>query len=205
MRRQLPSPGRFIGDPGDHARLISPDCPGHCRRRPRRAARGLGPAVEIVEQAQADSLQIVPGGASPIGQWTYAVVAPFPTVRDAMGLTELRSVWGSTEANRPPVYASAETVAAMQPVLGEPGVNVRTIDNLATMLDSAWEARPSLAIVPFESLEPRWKVLELDGRSPVRKDFDPATYPLQASYGLTAGTQPPALQQGWKRRGHPCR
>ncbi len=49
--------------------------------------------------------------------------------------------------------------------------------------------------MPFESLEPRWKVLELDGQSPVRRDFDPAKYPLQVTYGLEAGELPSEMRQ----------
>jgi poly-gamma-glutamate synthesis protein (capsule biosynthesis protein) len=78
--------------------------------------------------------------------------------------------------------------------LGEPGANVRSIDNPETMVNSAWEARPALAILPFETLEPRWKVLELDGQSPVRRDFEPSMYPLQVAYGLEPGGVPKEMK-----------
>ena len=42
----------------------------------------------------------------------------------------------------------------------------------------------SWAIIPFEELDPRWKVLTIDGQSPVRKDFDSATYPLSIPFSL---------------------
>jgi hypothetical protein len=42
-----------------------------------------------------------------------------------------------------------------------------------------------MAVVPFEALEPRWKVFELDGDSPIRIDFNQATYPLIISFGLS--------------------
>jgi len=54
----------------------------------------------------------------------------------------------------------------------------------ADLLDAAWSDHPAWAIVPFESLEPRWKVLTIDGQSPVRKGFDPVTYPLVAYFRL---------------------
>jgi poly-gamma-glutamate synthesis protein (capsule biosynthesis protein) len=72
---------------------------------------------------------------------------------------------------------------------------VRSIDNPETMVDSAWDNRPALAIVPFELLEPRWKVLEVDGQSPIQRDFDPSAYPLQAKYGLQDAALPAQLRQ----------
>src|SRR5690606_29759489 len=41
------------------------------------------------------------------------------------------------------------------------------------------------AIVPFETLEPRWKVLAIDGLSPIHKDFSPEAYLLQIPISLT--------------------
>ncbi len=39
--------------------------------------------------------------------------------------------------------------------------------------------------MPFEALEPRWKVILVDGQSPVRKEFDPALYGLTVYFHLT--------------------
>jgi poly-gamma-glutamate synthesis protein (capsule biosynthesis protein) len=52
------------------------------------------------------------------------------------------------------------------------------------LLNQAWKNRPSWAIIPFEALRPRWKVLEIDGQSPVRADFNPASYPLVVPFSL---------------------
>ncbi len=52
------------------------------------------------------------------------------------------------------------------------------------LLDTAWAETPSWAIIPFEALEPKWKVLTVDGQSPIRKKFDVSTYPLVASFTL---------------------
>ena len=173
---------------------VSPALPPALRDKILQAGIASAATIEIVAAAQPGSLNVVPGGPSPLARWTYAVVAPFATVRDAMGMAELRALWQAADSSGPPVFASSETVEAMRGLLGEPGVQVRSIDNPATMVDSAWDSRPALAIVPFESLEPRWKVLELDGQSPVRQDFDPSTYPLQVRYGLESGALPAPLQ-----------
>jgi poly-gamma-glutamate synthesis protein (capsule biosynthesis protein) len=60
-------------------------------------------------------------------------------------------------------------------------VRVAAADQL---LDSAWAERPAWAIVPFEALEPRWKVLTVDGMSPIHNDFDPTFYPLKVAFSL---------------------
>jgi poly-gamma-glutamate synthesis protein (capsule biosynthesis protein) len=46
--------------------------------------------------------------------------------------------------------------------------------------------RPALSIVPFEALEPRWKVLAIEGDSPVDKGMNTLTYPLMMRIGLVA-------------------
>jgi len=61
------------------------------------------------------------------------------------------------------------------------------------LLDTAWTELPSWAIVPFEVLEPRWKVLAVDGQSPIRKNFDQSKYPLVVSFTLrTSGNLQPS-------------
>jgi hypothetical protein len=54
------------------------------------------------------------------------------------------------------------------------------------MIEYAWTHQPALAIVPFESLEPRWKVLPVDGLSPVRKDFVLQQYRLKIPISLNS-------------------
>ncbi|MEI7989720.1 MAG: CapA family protein, partial [Chloroflexota bacterium] len=44
--------------------------------------------------------------------------------------------------------------------------------------------RPSWAIIPFEKLSPRWKVLQVDGISPIHKDFNLQQYALSAPLSL---------------------
>ncbi|MFN2195828.1 MAG: CapA family protein, partial [Anaerolineales bacterium] len=54
------------------------------------------------------------------------------------------------------------------------------------------------AIVPFEALEPRWKVLAVDGQSPIRKDFEPQEYPLSLPLTVTGeGLLPGLVQQDY--------
>jgi len=47
--------------------------------------------------------------------------------------------------------------------------------------------KDSWAVVPFEKLEPRWKVISIDGNSPVHKGFATETYPLIVNIGWDEG------------------
>jgi hypothetical protein len=131
-------------------------------------------------------------------QWIYALVAPFPTVTDDVTFDELRAVWSGTPPapfNGIPLSMDETTLAAFTVLWGEPVPgSVRSVP-ADQLLESAWTER-SWAIVPFESLEPKWKVLTIGGQSPTRKNFDPSTYPLlidftlQSSDGLPVSSIP---------------
>jgi hypothetical protein len=79
------------------------------------------------------------------------------------------------------LFASQTTVDALEASLGTPA-GVTVVDS-AYMVDRAWFRRPSLAIVPFDALEPRWKVLTVDGISPLDSAFDSAGYALSVPFG----------------------
>jgi poly-gamma-glutamate synthesis protein (capsule biosynthesis protein) len=82
---------------------------------------------------------------------------------------------------------------------GEPGSSAVLTVPENQLLETAWANMPSWGIVPFDALEPRWKVLTIDGQSPIRKNFDLARYPLavklilqsQSESGPSVITLPP--------------
>jgi hypothetical protein len=120
-------------------------------------------------------------------EWFYALVAPFPTVLDGVSGDELRDVWnGSSNSAFAlwPLWMSSSTLALLSGLWGEPAAQVRTAEP-DELLDVAWNALPSWAIIPFESVEPRWKVLSIDGQSPVQQDMDASAYPLRFRFTLT--------------------
>jgi poly-gamma-glutamate synthesis protein (capsule biosynthesis protein) len=118
--------------------------------------------------------------------WVYALVAPFPTVADDVTFNELISSWKGSETGPfagHPLLMDESTLAAFTALWGPPWVGVVQTVDPDQLLDAAWSQRPSWAVVPFESLDPRWKVLAVDGQSPVRKDFELYRYHLmQASF-----------------------
>lgn len=119
--------------------------------------------------------------------WVYALAAPFPTVADGVSSYELRAAWKGTPSQAfgdRPLLMDESTLLAFTALWGAPASGVVKTVPQDDLLDTAWADIPSWTIVPFESLEPRWKVLTIDGQSPVRKDFDPVSYPLMAGFRL---------------------
>ncbi|MEW6286750.1 MAG: CapA family protein [Chloroflexota bacterium] len=121
-----------------------------------------------------------PGDAGVRFRWVYVLAAPFPTVRDGVTSDELRSLWTSGGT---PLLMAESTLRAFTAIWGEPASgSVRSVDE-GQLLDLAW-SESAWVILPFESLNPKWKVLTVDGQSPIRKGFDAATYPLVVEFTL---------------------
>lgn len=119
--------------------------------------------------------------------WFYAVVAPFPTIIDDISFDELRGAWrgeGYGAFTGVPLRMNDSTLRAISSILGEPSEGSVLMEASDRLLESAWAAGTAWAIVPFEELDSRWKVLMIDGQSLIHNDFNPAIYPLQVSFSL---------------------
>jgi hypothetical protein len=135
----------------------------------------------VGERSQA-FIRVEPSMAGSLATWIYALVAPFPTTLDGMSWGALQSLWSGSESLEP-LFIGDGSHTMLETVFGPAGENVRIVKE-ETLIDLAWGVRPAYAIVPFEALEPRWKVLALEGQSPIRKDFDLGAYPLKAAIGI---------------------
>jgi hypothetical protein len=148
-------------------------------------ASGLTPAVD---QDRADvRLEVTPSPAAGTATWIYALVVPFPTIIDELPSSAIKAAW-SGQGNGPfaghPLWMTASTRAAFSAIWGEPALGAVSVAEDGSLVDTVWAEKTSWAIVPFEDLEPRWKVLAVDGQSPVRNDFDPDAYPLKVNFVL---------------------
>jgi hypothetical protein len=126
-------------------------------------------------------------GAMHVSPWTYALVAPFPTVVDEVATQELLAAWSGT-AFGPfvgiPLLMEQSTLETFTRLWGPPAEGAVQVVPSDQLLDTAWNHMPSWAIIPFEQIEPKWKVLMIDGQSPIQKKFDPDVYPLTVNYRL---------------------
>jgi poly-gamma-glutamate synthesis protein (capsule biosynthesis protein) len=150
----------------------------------------LGEQVQLTADKSAATYQLDIGGNIPVAEWVYGLVAPFPTIPDGVTLNELRAAWTGTSTTEPSANAvlmlDNNTYFAFLQLWGENPSEVVQIVPTDELLQVAWEQQPSWSIIPFENLDPRWKVLEIDRLSPIQKDFDPQAYPLTISFGLNA-------------------
>lgn len=145
------------------------------------------PAGFVRADAPQNNLRLEPGGQHPVSQWVYALVAPFPTAADGVSSADLLQCWQGQPsgpfAGRP-LWMDASTRAVLTAVWGEPDpTSVKTIA-AAGLVEALWADRPGWGVVPFEDLDPRLKVLEVSGISPIRKDFNLSQYALTVPFSL---------------------
>jgi hypothetical protein len=153
----------------------------------------------FVPDATTANVKLEVGAQDLISQWIYALVTPFSsTIRGVSG-NDLLSGWqgGSLSVfGNQPLLMDQNTYDMFSATWGpaaDGSVNVMAKNEL---LDYAWMHQPALAVVPFETLEPRWKVLAVDGLSPIHKDFDPANYRLKIPISLNGDPELVALIKG---------
>ena len=124
------------------------------------------------------------GGENPVSQWIYALVTPFSSMLQGISGDELLARWQG-KTNGPALLMDENTFETFTAAWGAAGSSSVQVIARDELLDYAWAHQPSLAIVPFESLEPRWKVLPVDGLSPIHKDFNPDSYRLRIPISLS--------------------
>lgn len=123
-------------------------------------------------------------------QWVYALVAPFPTVKDGVTFDELHLAWTEgAPLNGMPLLMEDSTRAALTVLWDAPAASAVRIVSTGELLDQAW-TESVWAIIPFEELQPKWKVLTIDGQSPIRKNFDLSSYPLVVDFTLQSSVNP---------------
>lgn len=148
----------------------------------------LPAGAQQVNTAELANLRIGFGaGGGRTARWIYAVTAAFPTITDEVSLDDVKSAW---EGGKPKVFGgspllmSASTRAAFAMLWGEPApAGVKVLAEGALQAE-VWRLKQSWAIIPFEAINPRWKVLRVDGASPLDKSFDAGKYPLVVNFGL---------------------
>jgi len=125
-----------------------------------------------------------------IGQWVYALVAPFPTIVDDVPFAAVQAAWQGQPVQcdacdfTGPLRLSESTLNALKTVLGEPAAGAVEVLPADQITPKLWEAQPAWGIVPFDELNPRLKVLSIDGRTPAHHQLDTNAYPLAVKIGV---------------------
>lgn len=138
-----------------------------------------------------------PGETAPAAQsrWVYALAAPFPTPLDGVSAADLAKAWQGKSGGAlgsANILVDDETELVMNAWLGPASPRRVRVVQTDALLDAAWEAAESgspsavFAILPFEAISPRWKVLRIDGQSPLENTFQAEEYPLAVRIELAA-------------------
>jgi len=146
----------------------------------------LSDPFEVVgQESQADIKLAVVENLSPNDAdftWVFALVAPFATLTDNMADNALQAVWTGGDEAAQRLVLSDSTRAVFTRVWGYSNptrVEVAAADEL---LEKTWQAKNTWAIVPFEEIVSRWKVLRVNGFSPFDRGLDLQTYPLAVNF-----------------------
>ncbi len=174
--------------PAEEKLMLSALVPAALREK---IAEEFSMRVEIVDadQKQQGSLLLDISSDNPVAAWIYALAAPFPTIRDGLTKDELLRLWQghpADEFKNTLIKTDAETAKVFTALWGEPHQdNVVIEDNPIEHIDFS---QPVFYLLPFESLQPKLKVLQVDGNSPIQKTFDEKKYPLTVIFGIRSLT-----------------
>jgi poly-gamma-glutamate synthesis protein (capsule biosynthesis protein) len=129
----------------------------------------------------------------PFGTWTYLLVSPFPSLIESLDYSDLLTFWKTGISSSISVLELAlteETKDALTLLWGEPYPGVLKVLEANLILSALWPKPDSIAIIPFEQLNPYWKVLSLDGQNPLRHDFIPDQYNLTLPIYISSSSPP---------------
>jgi hypothetical protein len=189
----LDGPVTVAIDPAVPEDLAAPIHVALARTQEVNAANGPQPLV-VVDQPENAGAEIRLGTQSTPGQALVerylAVVAPFDTVTDDIALADVQARWQGSA----PIFASEEAARLLSLVWGAGAAQVVPLDQMSALLEAD---RNALGIVSFEQIDPRFKVLTVDGANVLSNELQPGQYPLvvQAKVdGVGAALVAPALQ-----------
>ena len=149
------------------------------------------PNAVIVDSEEAASLMLVVGtqnaGMNTLATFdlVFAAAVPFFTTDDEINASTLKSLWtdSSSEDEGRVILVTDETNSLLNAIWGEPGDQV-FIGEAGELLNLAEATPTSIAIIPFEQISPLWKILKINGVSPLDKPFIQEDYPLTVTFSL---------------------
>jgi poly-gamma-glutamate synthesis protein (capsule biosynthesis protein) len=120
------------------------------------------------------------GSSNTVTSWVYVLAAPFSTITEEISLSELRNIWEGKQPHEMErrLLVSGDTKALFEKLWGLPSNHSVRVTASTMMIDQAWNQEKTWAILPFEKLEPEWKVISIDGQSPISPSFIEGEYPL---------------------------
>jgi hypothetical protein len=146
----------------------------------------------FVGDPAAANVKLEIGEQNVIGRWVYALVSPFPTTIQGLSKDDLLLSWQGQAVGSfagQPLLMDQNTYELFSALWGPAAPGRASVIARDDLVNYAWSHQPAWAILPFEALEPRWKVLSIDGVSPIHKNFDPETYLLNVPISWTGDSE----------------
>ncbi len=133
-----------------------------------------------------------------ISYQVYALVSPFFTVQDSITLKEINSILsekGEQEGAAFKGIYTKEPLSFLQRLIDPKNpkrvkLTSSTTTDFSVIPDGYW------MIVPFDELQPEFKVISIDGINPLDDDFDPSDYALSLPIGVRLGTTEREIEPG---------
>ena len=131
-------------------------------------AETLGEALDdplralFVVDATTANIKIEVGDENIISQWVYVLVTPFSTTIQGVSKDDLLLQWQGQSAGPfagQPILMDQNTYEMFSAVWGPAAPTTVSVMPQDDRIDYAWGHQPAWALVPFESLDARWKVL----------------------------------------------
>ncbi len=127
--------------------------------------------------SESGTVEVTLGDGQPLATWIYAAAVPFYTIEDDISLAELQAAWRYGR-----LILTDESQAFLQALWGRPDAGATIVPG-EKLVETLWMTQGEgqetpLTILPAHKLDPRLKVLHLDGSAPVDVDFDLESYPL---------------------------
>lgn len=123
-----------------------------------------------------------------ISYHVYALVAPFFTIQDDISLSKLRGyLTGRRNISEAPftgIEVRNTDKAALQALINPKGPRSVALVEESFSSQKEFTDKQAWSILPFELLSPEFKVISIDGVSPLDDDFDPKSYPLTLAVGV---------------------
>lgn len=118
--------------------------------------------------------------------WTgEQIPSPQGTVTGTSNISATAAVTAPLAAVFPytQIAVLSDTLPALQMLLGDPAPGVAGFATIDEVVEAAWQGHTTLALVPFDLLQPRLAVLAVDGQNPLDNAayYDPTRYPLIAN------------------------
>lgn len=160
------------------------------------ASLNLPPSI-LASNPQEAEIKIMLGNISsehsalPSSTWIYALVAPFYTVADQITLDALSALWRGQTDEEPDftqVRVTADTYAVLSALFGPANDDFVIVMTGDALEELALSEGTFISVLPLEDLNPRWKILRIDGQSPINADFSAENYPLTMQIWIEGGS-----------------